>query len=79
MDLHRLTPYDKTCIIGNRLSQIANGAKSVLSVDELKKCKTVKDVVYMELNTRKIPFMIKRVLPNGDVVELKIDENTIIT
>lgn len=79
MDFHRLSPYDKTSIIGNRLSQIANGAKSVLSVEELKKCKNVKDVVYMELNTRKIPLMIKRILPNGEIVELKIDENTIIS
>jgi len=79
MDFHRLSPYDKTSIIGNRLSQIANGANSVLSTEELKKCKNVKDVVYMELNTRKIPLMIKRILPNGEIIELKIDENTIIS
>lgn len=78
MQVNILSPYDKTKLIGNRLSQIENGAKTVLTSDELKSCKSVKDIVYKEFNTRKIPLMIKKVLPNGEILDIRIDESLIV-
>ena len=69
-----LSIYEKTSILGLRLSQLSYGAKTVLSPQELENCKSVKDIVLKEYETKKIPLMIKRVLPNDAIEYWKIQD-----
>tara|TARA_Y100000389_G_scaffold186685_1_gene207306 strand:- start:4501 stop:4815 length:315 start_codon:yes stop_codon:yes gene_type:complete len=59
-----MTKYEKTSIVGVRMEQLAYGAASTLSVEELKKLKNIKDIANEELRQKKIPFMLLRTLPN---------------
>jgi DNA-directed RNA polymerase subunit K/omega len=59
-----MTKYEKTSIVGVRMEQLAYGAASTLSVEELKKFKNIKDIANEELRQKKIPFMLLRTLPN---------------
>jgi DNA-directed RNA polymerase subunit K/omega len=77
-ELNILSPYDKTSLLGARLSQLSHGAPTLLSHDELKSCKSIKEIAMMELNTRKIPLMVRKVLPDNRVVYVKINEHTVI-
>lgn len=58
-----LTNYEKTKIVSFRASQIANGAKPYILVPE-----GVTDsyaIALMELQAKRLPFIVKRPLPNG--------------
>ena len=66
-DLHKtipyLTKYEKTRILGQRAKQILSGSKPFIEVD-----KEIIDsyiIAEMELKVKKIPFIIRRPLPNG--------------
>ena len=66
-DLHKtipyLTKYEKTRIIGQRTKQINSGSKTFVNVPE-----NVIDgylVALMELEQKRIPFIIRRPIPNG--------------
>ena len=58
-----LTKYEKTRVIGQRASMIEHGAKPFISVPS----HVIDSVIIaeMELNEKKIPFIIKRPLPNN--------------
>ena len=58
-----LTKYEKTRILGQRAKQIEMGAKPFISVDE--KIVDSYIIAELELRQKKIPFIIKRPLPNG--------------
>jgi DNA-directed RNA polymerase I, II, and III subunit RPABC2 len=65
--LHRtlpfLTKYERTRILGQRAKQIDTGAKSFVKTDN-----NILDgyiIAQAELEQKKIPFIIKRPLPNG--------------
>ena len=58
-----LTKYEKARILGQRAKQIENGAKPFIKVPE-----NIIDsyvIAELELREKKIPFIIKRPLPNG--------------
>jgi len=58
-----LTKYEKTRILGQRAKQIENGAKPFINVPE-----TIIDsyiIAELELQQKKIPFIIRRPLPSG--------------
>lgn len=57
-----LTRFEKTKIIGMRMEQIARGA---LPNIEYNKSMSVRDIVLKELQTRCLPFLICRTMPNG--------------
>ena len=59
-----LTVYEKTHILGTRMTQLANGAKSFLKRDELK-ARSIKEIAHMEFDQRKLPFILIRTMPNG--------------
>lgn len=66
-DLHKtipfLTKYEKTCIIGQRAKHINSGAKPFVNVPN-----NIIDgylIAQMELTAKKIPFIIRRPIPNG--------------
>lgn len=59
-----LTIYEKTKVIGMRLEQLARGAETLVDLSD-KEVESVHDIVRYELEQRKIPFIIRRTLPNG--------------
>lgn len=66
-DFHKtipvLTKYEKARVIGQRASMIENGSKLFIYVDPSIIDSSV--IAEMELNAKKIPFIIKRPIPNG--------------
>lgn len=78
--LHRtlpfLTKYEKARVLGERAKQLNSGAKPVIDVDN-----TIIDgylIALKELEEKKIPFIIKRPLPNGGCEYWNISDLEII-
>lgn len=59
-----LTKYEKTKVIGMRLEQLARGAPTLIDTEK-HDCKSIREVVMLELEEKKLPFVIVRSLPNG--------------
>jgi DNA-directed RNA polymerase I, II, and III subunit RPABC2 len=58
-----LTKYEKARVLGQRAKQIESGADPLVPVDN-----SIIDgyiIAEMELKAKKIPFIIRRPLPNG--------------
>ena len=66
-----LTKFERARIVGVRLQQIAYGAKPRINTDN---CKSINEIVDKELLERKIPFIIRRTLPNGSYEDWKLEE-----
>ena len=60
-----LTKYEKTRVIGERANQIINGSKSLL--DNPEKYQNAYEIALLELQQKKIPFIVKR--PYGNSYE----------
>lgn len=58
-----LTIYERTKIIGLRANQISRGAVPFITVPP--QVTDVKDIARLELEQKRLPFIIKRPLPNG--------------
>jgi DNA-directed RNA polymerase I, II, and III subunit RPABC2 len=58
-----LTNYEKTKIIGLRANQISKGSIPFVSVP--KHITDVRDIARLELEQKRLPFIVKRPLPNG--------------
>jgi len=58
-----LTQYEKTRILGFRTNQLAQGAKPFVKVDSY--VKTTLEIAKMELEQRRLPFIVKRPMPDG--------------
>jgi DNA-directed RNA polymerase subunit K/omega len=74
--LHRtipiITKYEKTKILGERAKQINSGASPMIDVD-----KSIIDgylIALKEYEAKKIPFIIKRPLPNGGCEYWKFED-----
>jgi DNA-directed RNA polymerase subunit K/omega len=71
-----ITKYEKARVIGERTKQINNGALPMIDVDP-----TVIDgylIALKEFEERKIPFIIKRPLPNGGCEYWKLSDLEIL-
>lgn len=66
-----LTKYEKTRIVGIRAQQLSRGA--IALVDTYGLIRTI-DIAEKELLERKLPLMIKRILPGKKYEIWKIDE-----
>lgn len=66
-----LTKFEKARIIGKRAMQISKGAPPLVNVDKLE---NPVDIALKELQERKIPYIIRRALPNGVVEDWRVDE-----
>jgi len=67
-----LTKYEKTRVLGQRAAQINSGAPSYIQIPE-----GVIDgyiIAKMELDVKKIPFIIQRPLPNGTKEFWKLED-----
>jgi len=58
-----LTIYEKTKIIGMRANQLSQGAAPFIKVPDY--VKNVKEIAKMELEQKRLPYIIKRPLRNG--------------
>jgi DNA-directed RNA polymerase subunit K/omega len=58
-----LTNYEKTKIIGLRANQLSKGSIPFIAVP--KHITDVADIARLELEQKRLPFIIKRPLPNG--------------
>ena len=79
-ELHKtipiLTKYERARILGQRAKQIDSGAKPFVHID-----KTINDgylIATRELEEKKIPFIIRRPLPNGGSEYWKVQDLEII-
>lgn len=71
-----LTRYEKARALGERAKQINSGAKPFVKVDE-----TIIDgylIALKELEEKKLPFIVKRPLPNGGCEYWKLSELEIL-
>jgi DNA-directed RNA polymerase I, II, and III subunit RPABC2 len=66
-----LTKYEKARILGVRAQQISTGAPIMIDSTGLS---SALQVAEEELRQRKIPFIIRRTLPNGKIEDWKIEE-----
>ena len=58
-----LTNFERTKIIGLRANQISRGAIPLIIVP--KHISDVRDIARLELDQKRLPYIIKRPLPNG--------------
>lgn len=67
-----LTKYEKARIIGLRSVQLDNGAKPFINIDD----KVINSILIAqeELKLKKLPFIIKRPLPNGGAEYWKVSD-----
>ena len=70
-----LTKFERARIMGVRMQQLAYGAKPRVDTSDLK---SIAEIVNKELLERKIPFIIRRTLPNGKFENWKLEEFHIV-
>jgi DNA-directed RNA polymerase I, II, and III subunit RPABC2 len=58
-----LTLYERTKIIGLRANQLSQGARPFIAIPQ--HITDVRDMARLELEQKKLPFIVKRPLPNG--------------
>jgi DNA-directed RNA polymerase I, II, and III subunit RPABC2 len=58
-----LTVYEKTKIIGLRSNQLSQGSRPFITVPE--HVTDVREIARLELEQKRLPFIVKRPLPNG--------------
>lgn len=66
-----LTRFERARIIGKRAMQISKGAPPLVEVGNLE---NPVDIALKELKERKIPYIIRRPLPNGMFEDWRVDE-----
>jgi DNA-directed RNA polymerase I, II, and III subunit RPABC2 len=67
-----LNQFEKTKVLSFRASQIAQGAKPYIDIPD--NVTDVYSIAKMELAARKLPFILKRPLPDGDYEYWKLSE-----
>ena len=58
-----LTVFERTKILGTRTNQLADGARPFIIVPEY--MKNPLDIAKLELEQRRLPFIVKRPMPDG--------------
>ena len=58
-----LTLYERTRVIGLRANQLSQGARPFVSIPEY--MTDVREIARLELEKKRLPFIIQRPLPNG--------------
>jgi DNA-directed RNA polymerase I, II, and III subunit RPABC2 len=71
-----LTQYEKTKILGMRANQLSQGARPYIKVPEF--VTSVSEIARMELEQRRLPFIIKRPMPNGSYEYWRISDLLIL-
>jgi DNA-directed RNA polymerase I, II, and III subunit RPABC2 len=71
-----ITLYEKTKIIGLRSNQLSKGAKPFINVPP--HITDVRDIARLELEQKRLPFIIKRPLPDGSYEYWRISDLIIL-
>lgn len=69
--LNRMTIYEKAHIIGVRATQLSDNAPPLVDIGDMTDCL---QIAKKELIERKLPFIIRRRLPDGTYEDWSIDE-----
>jgi DNA-directed RNA polymerase I, II, and III subunit RPABC2 len=72
-----LTNFERTKIIGLRANQISRGSVPFVSVP--KHITDVRDIARLELDQKRLPYLIKRPLPNGTFEYWRLCDLLILT
>ena len=74
-DIYYLTKYEYTRLSGYREEQLNSGAVPFVSLtaDEYRNS-NVHQIFLKELNEKKMPFKIRRILPNGKTLEIPVGQ-----
>jgi len=68
---NRMTIYEKAYIIGVRASQLSGNAPPLVDIGNMTDCL---EIATKELLERKLPFIVRRRLPDGSYEDWSIDE-----
>ena len=71
-----VTLYEKTKIIGLRANQLSQGARPFIVVP--KEVTDVRDIARLEFQQKRLPYLIKRPLPNGSFEVWKLADLMIL-
>lgn len=71
-----LTQYEKTKILGMRANQLSQGARPYIKVPD--HISNVSEIARLELEQRRLPFIIKRPMPNGSYEYWRISDLLIL-
>jgi DNA-directed RNA polymerase I, II, and III subunit RPABC2 len=72
-----LSKYERVKIIGLRSEQLQRGADAYIELDPSKPFNPC-EIATEELRQRKLPFMIKRTLPNGEDEYWRLDDMIVL-
>jgi len=71
-----LTVYERTKILGTRTNQLAEGARPFVTVPEY--ITNPLDIAKLELEQRRLPFIVKRPMPDGTFEYWRLSDLMII-
>lgn len=69
--LPRMTKYEKAHVLGVRASQLSSGASPFIDIGNESNPLAIASI---ELNEKKIPFIVRRKFPDGSYEDWAIDE-----
>lgn len=72
-----MTVYEKTKLIGLRANQLSQGSRPFIHVPD--HITDVRDIARMELDQKRLPFILKRPLPNGEFEYWKLSDLIILS
>lgn len=72
-----LTQYERTKIIGLRANQLSQGARPYIAVPEY--VTDVSEIARMELDQRRLPFIVRRPMPNGSFEYWRLSDLMILS
>ena len=71
-----LTTFERTKVLGFRTTQLSQGARPFINVPE--HVSDIKEIARLELEARRLPFIIRRPMPNGTFEYWRISDLMII-
>jgi len=71
-----LTQFEKTKVLGFRTNQLSQGARAFISVPA--HVTDLREVARMELEARRLPFIIKRPMPDGTFEKWRLSDLLIL-
>ena len=66
-----LTRFEKARVLGQRANQLSMGAPPLVNIQDLT---SSIDIALKELQNNKIPIIIQRTYPNGEIKEIKVSD-----
>ncbi len=72
-----LSKFEKVKIIGLRSEQLQRGAQPYIKLEPSQPF-VPRDVAYQELREHKLPFMLRRQLPDGNVEYFRLDDMIVL-